>query len=217
MKFFWENVMIYRYSLFFGRKNHMFGLKQTLIAAAIFVLFIAEASAISASKCQNKDWYKEGVKFGEKGEPEDKVIKNQEACQKKGVEIPITEYKRGWQEGISKYCNADNAYKLGFKKKKAGKNCPLELKTNFDRFYAWGKEASQVEKDIKKSQKKLKRKKRDLSKTQKKAKKLESEVEKLEKQTEALKNKVAHIEKEMSEKRKAPQPKPISVNKEKKD
>lgn len=174
-------------------------------------IFSTQASAISEKKCRSNDWFAVGREFGFKGEAEDKILKDQEACKKRGVEISLVEYKKGWQMGISQYCSADNAYKLGFSKKKPTKNCPLEMKPHFDQFFTWGKEASQVQRDIKKSENDLKKKKKDLSKAQNRVKKLESEVEKLTKRTQGLKDKVASIEKEMSQKRLKPEPKPVGV------
>lgn len=165
------------------------------------VALMACAHAISADKCRTNDWFGVGREWGFKGEPADKILKDQQACQKKGVDIAISEYKKGWEMGIGQYCHPDNAYKLGFAKKRPSKNCPIEHKPTFDQFYSWGKDASGIEKDIKKSESKLKSKKRELDKTEKKVNQLQSDVKKLEKETAAMKEKVAGIESEMASKR----------------
>lgn len=171
------------------------------IYIAMGFFMTTEAMAISESKCRSNDWFAIGREYGFKGEAEDKVLRDQQDCQKKGVDIPLEEYKKGWQMGIADHCSPDNAYKMGVTKKKPAKNCPLELKPVFDQFYAWGKDAAEIERDIKKTEKELKSKKNALGKAQKQVRKLDSEVEKLEKKEKTLKDKVADIEKEMARRR----------------
>lgn len=175
--------------------------KSLWLSLVVFFMISAEAYAISESKCRSNDWFAIGREYGFKGEAEDKVLKDQEACQKRGVEIPLEEYKKGWQMGITDYCSPDSAYKMGVTKKKPTKNCPLVMKPNFEQFYNWGQNAAKIEKDIQKADKELKSKKKALDKAQKQVRKLDGEVEKLEKKSKELKDKVAEIETEMARRR----------------
>lgn len=157
--------------------------------------------AISADKCQSTDWFAVGRDTGFKGQPSDKIMSTQKDCQKKGVDISLEQYQKGWQMGIGQYCSQDNAFNLGFKKKTPSKYCPIDMKSDFDQFYAWGKEAFGLEKDIKTKESKLKGKVKELNATTKKKEKLEKEVKTLEEQTKALNEKVNSIESKMKEKR----------------
>lgn len=103
--------------------------------------------------------------------------------------------------GIGQYCSHDNAFNLGFKKKRPSKNCPVELKPDFDQFYAWGKEAFGLEKEIKSKESKLKGKVKALNNVNKKRDGLEKEIKTLESQTKALNEKVDNIESLMKQKR----------------
>lgn len=168
----------------------------------VILLFLSvKAFAISADKCQSTDWFAVGRDSGFKAEPEEKVLKIQKDCQKKGVEMSIDQYKKGWMAGISQYCSHDNAYQLGFKRKSASKNCPVEFKNDFDQFYAWGKDAFKLEKELKGKESKLKAKAKALNSIEKKKESLEKEVKKLEGQVKELNSKIDGIESEMKSKR----------------
>lgn len=165
------------------------------------ILFSQSALAISASKCQSNDWFSVGRDYGVKGQPSDKVMSLQKSCMKKGVDIPLDQYKKGWEIGIAQFCSPDNAYTLGFKKKKASKACPVEIKANFDQFYNWGKNASQSEKTIKNNESKLKSKEKALKSLNNKTRKLENEISKLKEKNKKFKDEVNSIEQEMKSKR----------------
>lgn len=174
-----------------------------------FVLFLilgffsSEAFAISAEKCQSTDWFAVGRDNGMKGGPADKILGDQAACQKKGVEISLDQYKKGWEMGMSQYCGTDNAYQLGFKKKSPSKFCPIEYKSDFDQFYKWGKEAFALEKKVKSNDSKLKSKSKALEAATKKKEGLEKEVKKLEEESKALNKEVNGIEDQMKKRRSA--------------
>lgn len=168
----------------------------------ILLFFVSQSAwAISADKCQSTDWFAVGRDSGFKGEPADKVLKVQKSCQKKGVDMTVDQYKKGWTMGINQYCSQDNAYQLGFKKKSVSKNCPVELKTSFDQFYAWGKNANKLGKDLSKKEKQLKSKVKALNKATKKQEALQKQVKKLESQVKDVNSKVDEIESEMKAKR----------------
>lgn len=172
-----------------------------VLFSAILMLLSTQAMAISADKCQSTDWFAVGRDTGVKGQPSDKIMSTQNACQKKGVDISLEQYQKGWQMGISEYCSPDNAFNLGFKKKSPSKYCPIDMKSDFDQFYAWGKEAFGLEKDVRSKESKLKSKVKALNAATKKKEKLEKEVKTLEEQTKSLNEKVDSIENQMKKKR----------------
>lgn len=172
-----------------------------LLMGLLSVFFVQSAFAISADKCTNTDWFAVGRDAGAKGQTSDTILKTQKECQKKGVEISLEQYQKGWQMGIGQYCSQDNAYKMGFNKKSPTKFCPTEMKPDFDQFYTWGKEASKLEKEIKSKESKLKGKIKQLSSVSKKKESLEKDVKKLEEDTKELNQKVNAIESQMKAKR----------------
>lgn len=171
------------------------------IVASLFLFLSHQALALSADKCQSTDWFAVGRDSGVKGQPSDQIMKTHRDCQKKGVDISLEQYQKGWQMGISEYCSPDSAFNLGFKKKSPSKFCPIDMKSDFDQFYAWGKEAFGLEKDIKSKETKLKSKVKALNSAIKKKEGLEKEVKTLEEQTKGLNEKVDAIENQMKKKR----------------
>lgn len=165
------------------------------------LIFSFQAFAISADKCQSTDWFAVGRDSGVKGQPSDKIMSTHMACQKKGVDISLEQYQKGWQMGISEYCSPDNAFNLGFRKKSTSKYCPIDMKADFDQFYAWGKEAFGLEKQVKKKESQLKSKVKALNSATKKKESLEKQVKTLEEQTKGLNEKVDAIESQMKKKR----------------
>ena len=174
-----------------------------LIAVLCSVFVSSQVFAISAEKCQSTDWFAVGRDAGAKGQPADKILKDQAACQKKGTEISLDQFKKGWEMGMSQYCGHDNAYQLGFKKKSVSKFCPIEYKSDFDQFYTWGKEAFVLEKKVKTTESKLKGKIKDLESATKKKEGLEKDVKSLEEQSKSLNKAVDSIESQMKQKRAA--------------
>lgn len=172
-----------------------------ILISTCLILFSVHAFAMSADKCQSTDWFAVGRDTGIKGQPSDKILGTHKGCQKKGVEISLDQYQKGWQMGISQYCSHDNAFNMGFKKKSTSKHCPVELKPDFDQFYSWGKEAFALEKEIKSKESKLKGKVKNLNQVTKKKEGLEKEIKTLESQTKALNEKVDNIESQMKQKR----------------
>jgi hypothetical protein len=172
-----------------------------VLFSTLVLFFSAQAFSMSADKCQSTDWFAVGRDSGVKGLPSDKIMKTQVDCQKKGVEISLDQYQKGWQMGIGQYCSSDNAFNLGFKKKTPSKFCPIDLRSDFDQFYAWGKEAFGLEKDIKSKESKLKSKVSKLKSVNQKREGLEKEIKTLEEQTKALNQKVDSIESQMKKKR----------------
>ncbi|RYF38151.1 MAG: DUF2799 domain-containing protein, partial [Cytophagaceae bacterium] len=69
------------------------------------------ASKMSKSECGTTDFYKMGLKDGEKGRNQDKFNEAQAQCQEAGVTIPADQYSYGRKVGLTEYCTPSLAKK----------------------------------------------------------------------------------------------------------
>lgn len=69
------------------------------------------ASKMSKSECGSTDFYKMGLKDGEKGRNQDKFNEAQAQCQEAGVTIPAEQYNYGRKVGLTEFCTDSLARK----------------------------------------------------------------------------------------------------------
>lgn len=154
------------------------------IALAALILTVTACGTSSKKEyCNTTDWQEEGKKIGLRGEAEDSVMKEQKSCAELGIQIPLTEYKTGWDEGIQQYCSEENAFDLGKKSEKhKAENCPIVYRPKFLTAYEKGKKVQDVNQKIEKVEKKI-------DNTDAEKEKLQSEISKKRKQLEKLEGK----------------------------
>lgn len=162
-----------------------------LIGASVIALFMTNCSSVSKKSCNNTNWNEQGKKDGQAGKAAEEILKTEKACTKKGSEFPITDYKKGWVEGIAMYCSPSNGFKMASQGKEVKiSNCPVELRPELEANIADGKKYSSVKKEIKK----LEKQKNSVAEERKEAKDklshIDSELEKLQSKREELSKKL---------------------------
>ncbi|MCO5113571.1 MAG: DUF2799 domain-containing protein [Bdellovibrionaceae bacterium] len=159
-----------------------------IIASAALILTVTACGTSSKQEyCSTTDWQEEGKKIGLRGDAEDSVMKEQKLCAELGIQLPLTEYKIGWDEGIQQYCSEENAFTLGQKSEKhKAENCPIVYRPQFLTSYEKGKKVQNVNQKIEKVEKKI-------DSTDAEKEKLQAEISKKRKQIEKLEGKESSL------------------------
>jgi hypothetical protein len=124
--------------------------KILLMNAASILLLSAGCSQMSKNKCEGLNASNRGYEDGVKGLGENTILELHEKCSKKGVEISLEQYKKGWKKGIAEYCSKENAFFLGSKGKEAkSSNCPVESRLVFDKHFKKGVKFKETKNKIK--------------------------------------------------------------------
>ncbi|MBM7066454.1 DUF2799 domain-containing protein [Actibacterium sp. 188UL27-1] len=84
-----------------------------------FILMIAAGLGLSAcaslteDQCIAGDWYGIGVRDGGNGRYLSYINDHRKACEKVGAAPNQSQWQAGRTAGLPRYCNADNAYRIG--------------------------------------------------------------------------------------------------------
>ncbi len=113
------------------------------------------ASGLSKDECNTADWRTIGYEDGVQGRPEGRIGKHREACAKHGVGLNFEAYRRGWEEGVRRYCKASNGYYQGRRGRQYTGVCPAQLEGDFLQAYRKGREIHDLEADLQRTVRKL--------------------------------------------------------------
>ncbi|WP_028024628.1 DUF2799 domain-containing protein [Enterovibrio calviensis] len=88
--------------------------KKSLTALLAVVLVGCVHIEGSDSLIQKGDWQTVGVRDGERGVPSKSMASLKKLAVKAGVDnVDVGDYEAGYNEGVDRYCNVDNAYDIG--------------------------------------------------------------------------------------------------------
>ena len=114
-------------------------MKKISIALIVLLTLIMTACAtLDEGECETANWYELGVKDGEKGRKESTYTSYRKDCSEYNIDVNIEEYRTGWQSGITTYCDADNAFRIGVDGNTASNYCPLDLRDSFASAHSLG-------------------------------------------------------------------------------
>jgi hypothetical protein len=110
------------------------------IGVAAGVLLVSGcASSLSKNQCRAGDWQTIGYRDGANGYASTRLLEHQDACVKLGVLPDRDRYMRGWQEGVTTFCTAENGFSQGENGAGYGRICPSDLEPEFLSAYKDGR------------------------------------------------------------------------------
>ncbi|WP_170308247.1 DUF2799 domain-containing protein [Parashewanella tropica] len=87
---------------------------KLLVSSLIFPLFLSGCQLFKQWECKPTDWYLQGFNDGYAGNPSYSITTYQNACAgNTEVRVNAQEWQRGYEKGLTKYCRADNGYRIG--------------------------------------------------------------------------------------------------------
>jgi hypothetical protein len=105
-----------------------------IIGLITSLLLLNGCETLSQEECLYASWYELGIKNGRDGRTLDLLARHQHACAEYGVKINETEYLSGRKQGLSSYCQLNNAFDTGLRGERYQAVCPREIDAVFDRY-----------------------------------------------------------------------------------
>ena len=92
---------------------------------------LAGCSTLSEGECKVADWQAIGEEDGTMGQNPDYIASHRKACAKFGIAPDNAKYKKGYEEGLLRYCNEHNGFARGEQGKPYPGMCPAHLEAGF--------------------------------------------------------------------------------------
>jgi DNA-binding transcriptional MerR regulator len=110
----------------------------TLSVLTVAALLLGTAFQVAAEPpCPQRDLHALGYRDGSQGLDASRFLAHQSACGTAAVDLDAAVYRRGWEEGIARYCAPENAFDLGSAGASYRNVCPQPLRRLFhEGFYA---------------------------------------------------------------------------------
>ncbi|GAA0201127.1 hypothetical protein GCM10009123_05570 [Kangiella japonica] len=88
---------------------------KTIITLGSFALLtlLSGCATLSETECASGNWEQIGYKDGKSGRDSDYIIKHESSCIEYGVQLDRETYEAGRQQGLARYCTADNGFGRG--------------------------------------------------------------------------------------------------------
>lgn len=83
----------------------------------------------------------QGVADGKAGLPESNAMKRQEVCLKNGMQLNLSQYQGGYQQGLTQFCTFQTGYNIAASGHKAPQVCPAPLDQKFMQGWAQGRDS----------------------------------------------------------------------------
>lgn len=83
------------------------------IAWVLLALSLGGCASMTETQCQVADWQRVGLNDGASGVPENHLAAYVKDCAKVGIEPDARAYRKGWDEGIVRYCTPAIAWREG--------------------------------------------------------------------------------------------------------
>ncbi len=132
---------------------------------------LAACSTLSENECKVADWQAIGEEDGIMGQNPDYIASHRKACAKFGIAPDNAKYKKGYEEGLLRYCNEHNGFVRGEKGQSYQGMCPPHLEADFlfgyERgltLYGFNTEISAAESSISQKQNSIKSVDKDIKK-----------------------------------------------------
>lgn len=88
---------------------------------------LASCSSLSDDACKAGDWESIGFRDGAAGRSPDYVLNHAKACNDIGVAPNRTNWLRGYEEGLTRYCIPEVAFEEGRDGNRLSNVCPVEM------------------------------------------------------------------------------------------
>lgn len=110
------------------------------LSLGVMALFaLSGCATMSEGECLTANWFDRGYKDGLHGYPASRVVDHREACSGVGIAPDITQYRKGYDQGIVQYCTPANAVAEGRAGRSYGHVCPARLEGQFLVYYRQGR------------------------------------------------------------------------------
>lgn len=110
-----------------------------LLLATLTLLGCGGGASVSQNQCIASDWETLGYRDGVNGVRSSRLLAHQDACVEHGIIPDRTAYMRGWQEGVTEYCQPNRAFEIGELGQGHDNVCPADMQSQFTAAYREGR------------------------------------------------------------------------------
>lgn len=107
--------------------------------ALLALLALGGCATLSKKECLSADWREIGYRDGVAGYPRSRAEDHDKACREVGVGVERDVYFIAREEGLARYCEPANGYRIGIQGGGYAGVCPPQLAPEFEREYAQGR------------------------------------------------------------------------------
>ncbi len=111
-----------------------------IITAALVLGGCAGNPSVSENQCRAGDWQTIGFRDGANGFSSTRLLAHQEACGEFAIVPERTAYLKGWQDGLTSFCTADNGFNLGNRGASFNTVCARDMAEPFATAYHDGRQ-----------------------------------------------------------------------------
>ena len=110
-----------------------------LMIIALAIAGCAGKPTVTENQCAAGDWYSIGYRDGQNGLHSSQLLKHQDACVEHGFYPDRPTYIAGWNEGVTLFCDPNNAFHLGETGRGHNNVCQGDARQPFLRAYSDGR------------------------------------------------------------------------------
>ncbi|NRA17251.1 MAG: DUF2799 domain-containing protein [Oceanospirillaceae bacterium] len=129
------------------QKIKVFLTSAKLLSVSV-VIFLTGCASMNQFECISADWSKVGYENALSGKKGNYVAKHTEACAEYAITPQFSEYRRGWDQGIKKFCTAQFAWDYASDGRYYHDSCSAETEAVFIPAYKLAKKVREKERDI---------------------------------------------------------------------
>ncbi len=132
--------------------------------ALMAVVTLAGCAAISEEECHTANWYQRGLADGSAGRASSYVDSYTRVCARAGVQVNVSSWQSGRQEGLQQYCTPDRGREEGLQGRPYRNVCPGHLEAGFLHSYQAGRDVYDAERELDRLDSRINSKERQLRK-----------------------------------------------------
>ncbi len=120
-------------------------MRKSLTLAALVAIAACGSldTDIATNECSPANWKSFGFEDGVRGLENKNFSTRNEACAKDGVDVRRSRYMAGYDEGVARFCTAENGYNQGATGYVYTGICPISMEEKFVKALGAGHRASQ--------------------------------------------------------------------------
>ncbi|MDT8375405.1 MAG: DUF2799 domain-containing protein [Mariprofundaceae bacterium] len=102
-----------------------------LLSMLLMTGVISGCASMSKKECMNANWESVGYSDGARGVHNSQLEKHRQSCVEYQVIPDNAAYRSGWEQGIRRYCTADNGYRAGQSGRAYRNICPADVADDY--------------------------------------------------------------------------------------
>jgi len=169
--------------------------KFLFLFSLIFIL--SACASLSKEECLQGNWFDIGYSDGKSGQDIRRLSEHREACSEFHVKPDARAYKQGREQGLVRYCTAENALQEGLSGNNYHDVCPINIEPVFIKKYRQGLSIYKLQKEINQHKSRISSVNYDLDSDKRRAKLSAKKIKKLERELIELDVKVEEKQKRL--------------------